>query len=249
MESCSQPDPERQAARRHPTAVLPTMASRALSAYTAPFLAAIAGVVMLGCQDGDRSIGPIELLPSNSIASVIVYTWPWYVQVGDTLHIEAAGYNVNGWSSSDSLRTVAWRSAPSGVVELEALPSPFRYWTVHAVRGLAPGRAIVTATLNGVSGSDSVVVVPRLQAVELSADRTTVHVGATVTITAVIRTTSGATLEGPQLVWDVSDYTRAVFSSGFGRFLATGAGTVDITATIARTTGRTSLTILPAVVP
>lgn len=50
------------------------------------------------------------------------------------------------------------------------------------LRGLRPGIVLLSATLNGVTGSDSIRVLPKISELQLKATRTTLSIGDTVEI-------------------------------------------------------------------
>jgi uncharacterized protein YjdB len=127
---------------------------------------------------------------------------------------------MNAWTISDS--TVA-RIATGG--------------TVTAV---APGRAQVTATVEGVSGSATVIVesppAAAVARVVVEPDSLVLEVGQTGDFNAVAYDAEGHVLTGRAVTWTSSDSTVAVIGAG-GAVRAVGNGAARISATVEGVTG------------
>jgi signal peptidase I len=196
----------------------------------------------LGCGHSEIVAPPPITLPP--IHEVVVYTWPTYVQVGDTLRVQAGGFNVNGWEITEPIRTVVWQTSDSDRIKIEpALPIIPIQPSIYAL-GLAPGVAHVSATLNGVTGSDSVIVLPALREIDVVPRTATVHVGDSLPITARIVATDGTVISGPYIVWASSDPNVANFGPG-NTVIGLQVGVARISATLAQEQGDLDLTVVP----
>lgn len=198
--------------------------------------------LVLGCAHQEVTGPPLVTFPP--IHDVVVYTWPRYVQVGDTLRVEAGGFNTSGWEFTEPIHTVAWATGTPDRIRIESAPWIAAFQPAVYARGLAPGTATISATLNGVTGSDSVIVLPLLRGIELTRQTATIHVGQTLDITARIVAEDGSILVGPYIIWSSSDYNVAAFGPGT-TVLALHPGAALITATLARAVATLTVTVLP----
>ena len=130
-------------------------------------------------------------------------------------------------------KTATWSTSDAAVATIS---------TTGLLQALVPGAVVATATIDGVPGSLTLMVVPATVAsVTVSAPTLTPKEGDTVQLTAVAHDAFGNIVPGVTATWSVSDATLAgVSATGLLQTYATGI--VQATATVAGVTGTVSLT-------
>jgi uncharacterized protein YjdB len=117
------------------------------------------------------------------------------------------------------------------------------------VTGIAAGQAVITAQSNGVQGQLLVTVVaPTAASVVLSSSALSIAVGGSATISAVVRSASGAVLSDRPLTWSTSNVSVA---GGFGDNASAtvqgyAPGSATIRASVDGVTADVQVTVTPA---
>jgi hypothetical protein len=191
--------------------------------------------------------GPsIVFPPRNPITSVSVYLPLYHVmQVGEAVRLDAAGYYQGNGAWVEEPRTVVFRSTDTTVVGLE--PTTWYMSSMPSVRARARrvGTVTFSATINGVTGSDSLRVIPEIQSIALTPTRSTLQVGDTVAVTVDIVSTGGEAITTVRPFVDMSDGVGVVVSVGQNRFRGVAPGTARLKAFVGADTGRVTLTVVP----
>jgi uncharacterized protein YjdB len=137
-------------------------------------------------------------------------------------------------------RAVAWSSSNSDVATVNS---------AGAVSAGRAGRATITATSEGVSGSATITVTAAppppptpVASVTVTLGASSLIVGGTTTATVTLRDAGGNVLTGRAVTWSSSDGTVASVS-GSGGVTAVGVGAASITATSEGVIGSASLTV------
>ncbi len=116
----------------------------------------------------------------------------------------------------------------------------------YATLSLYSGALSTLLLLGACSDSRSDPTLPILPAsIQLSADRGTLFVGETVTLTALVSDQTGRPVLDPQITWTSSDANRASVSPT-GQVLALAPGPVILTARVESASGDMQLVILPS---
>ena len=140
------------------------------------------------------------------------------VQAGDTVRLTATGYSAGGSSFATSM-VAAWASSDTAVVRLERAPRDAAWpWDNQALaRGVRPGVARVTATMEGKTGAALVHVVPPL-AVAVSPAELVVTVDDSVRVQVVVRAADGGSpadpVPGLPVYWNVIDAWTVIDAGG-----------------------------------
>ena len=180
-------------------------------------------------------IGTAAVLVQNAaVSSVTISQGAPQLFVGDSRDFmlsirDAAGSEITG-------RTVQWSSSAPSVAVVSS---------TGRVRAVAPGAAVITATVDGVSGSASVSVLPvPVATVSVSLTASTLLPGQTTNAVAVARSQAGETLTGRVVTW--TSLTPAVATvSTTGVVTALSNGTSVIRATVDGIAGQATLTVSP----
>ena len=130
-------------------------------------------------------------------------------------------------------RPVTWSSSSPLVASVS---------TFGVVTGLIPGTTTITATSGSASGTASVTVNAGAPAsIAVTPTSLTINVGATSTLTAVVKDSRGNTISGASVTWTSSDNSRATVTVPAGSPSTTAtvnalkSGSVTITATVTGT--------------
>ena len=125
-------------------------------------------------------------------------------------------------------------------------PSAATVSSAGLVTPVGPGQAVITVTQTG-SGLTATATVTVMQvpvaSVTIAPSLDTLIVGQSVQLVATAKDASGNTLPGRTIVWDGSDNSVAVVSSG-GRVTAQASGTMTVTATSEGKTGTATIVVL-----
>jgi uncharacterized protein YjdB len=188
---------------------------------TASGRAALAAITVVPVPVATVAVAPATVtLPAGS-------TLPLAVTVRD-----AAGALLTG-------RAATWATANPDIATVSA---------AGVVTAVAPGLALITATVEGARGTTVITVVPTpVATVVVAPDAVTVAPGAVVALTATARDAAGAPLAGRVATWRSA--TPAVASvSPTGTVAAIAPGTATISATIEGVTGSATVTVRQTVV-
>lgn len=141
-------------------------------------------------------------------------------------------------TTQDVTSQVTWTSATTAAATVDA---------AGLVTAVDTGSAVVSAALNGVSGSTTVTVTAAvLAAIELTPPTPTVPRGTTAQLTATGRFSDGTTQDvTAQATW-ASATTAVATVSSTGLVTGVTVGTSDITASVGAITGTTTLTVSSA---
>ena len=119
----------------------------------------------------------------NPINGVRVYAGSQFefAEVDDTTRIQAWGFHDGQGIGTQSVRTAIWTS--SDPTMLHIVRSSFSANGASAVlRGGRPGLVTLSVTLNGVTGADTIRVLPRIRELRLKSTRPTLAIGDTVEV-------------------------------------------------------------------
>lgn len=174
-----------------------------------------------GGADGDVGPTPPPAPPPPlTTASVAVTPAAPTLDIGATITLEAAARAANGALLTS--RTVSWSSAAPAVATVAG---------AGVVTAVAPGTALVTATIDGVAGSATVTVRPRpVASVQLSPATDSLVIGESAPFTATVRDATGALLTDRAVVWSTTVPAVASVSSA-GLVTALSPGRVQVRAT------------------
>ena len=192
-------------------------------------------VTVSAAIQGKQGSAVITVAP-RAVASVRVQPSTASVAVGRTSTLVATAFDAQGGELPG--RPVMWTSGNADIIMVSA---------AGAITGVAAGGpTTVTATIEGKSGSARISVVDAAVAtITVSPSTSTISVGSTVQLQAVLRDDQGNALTGRAVLWSTSDATRATVS---GAGLATGVspgGPVTIVATSEGRSGSAQVTLSP----
>ena len=166
-------------------------------------------------------VAAVEITPST--ASILI---------GGSTQLTAIARNVSGQPLGG--RTVFWSSSSPSLASVSS---------AGVVTGLAPGNAVIIASIEGKQASATVTVraVP-VAAVQVTPSTAQTVVGQTVTLTATTRDASGNTLTGRIVGWSSSNTAAATVNAN-GVVTGVSSGTATITATSEGVSGTASVTV------
>lgn len=178
------------------------------------------------------------------VGAVTVQIPAYTLTVGEAVQGSATVVDANGIALSG--QPVVWASQHPVVATVSA---------GGLITAVAPGAATITATSGGVTGSVQIVVtavpaagVAPVATVALSAPSTTVVVGGTVQLTAVLRDAGNGLLDGRAVVWSTSASAVATVGAD-GLVVGVAPGTAEITVTSEGKSATILITVAPAVDP
>ena len=170
-------------------------------------------------SEGKTGVASIQVTPvpvaslSLSPTTVTMTTGEVTTLVATT---RAAGGNVL------SGRTIDWRSGAPNVATVSAS---------GIVTAVAPGAAVILATVEGITATSTVTVrVPPIATITLSPSSPTIDPGQSVQLAAVARAANGETLSGRPMTWTTSN-EQVAFVSSTGLVVGVRPGTAVISAT------------------
>lgn len=173
----------------------------------------------------------VTVLP-EPVAMVEVSPQIASVTVGQALQVSALPRNAAGQLLSG--RNVTWSSGSPGIATVSAL---------GVVTGMAPGNAVIVATVDGTQGSALITVraVP-VASISVTPPAAGTAVGSSITLSAILRDATGNLLTGRVIGWTSSDNSIATVSN-FGVVTGVAIGNVTITATSEGQTGSSSISV------
>ena len=182
-------------------------------------------------SEGTTGTATITIAP-DPVAFVEVSPASGSIVVGNTAQLTAIPRSVNGLALAG--RTVTWSSSTPALASVSAS---------GVVTGLAPGNAVIIATVEGKQGSAAITVraVP-VASVSVTPTSATTVVGQSVSLTAVPRDAAGNPLTGRVVGWASSDNAIATVSSS-GVVTGVASGTVTITASSDGQSGTATVTV------
>lgn len=167
-------------------------------------------VLCLGCGESVAPPAPIASLSLSPRSGQILPGE--YLQLA-AVPLDSAGDPVIGLP-------VRWASSDSAVASVSSN---------GAVRGIAVGRTLITATVGALVEGATVDVVPPVDSVSVAPSGLTIVVQGLLELRATLFDSTGGTLSGRPILWTSSDTTVAVVSDA-GRVTGRTTGSVTITA-------------------
>jgi uncharacterized protein YjdB len=188
-------------------------------------------VTITATSEGSTGTASVTVAP-EPVASVTVSPASPSVIIGQTVQLTAVPRNASGVVLNG--RTVSWSSGAPGLASVSSS---------GVVTGIAPGMAVIIATIDGTQGSSLVTVRPvPVATVTISPAATGTIVGQTVPLTAITLDAAGNVLTGRVVGWSSSDNTVATVS-GTGVVTGIGVGNATISATSEGQTGTATISV------
>ncbi len=198
------------------------------------------GVAIVGCGGAPTAVQapvvPVEALPVLTTLTVVL---PDTVTVGQTL--SAAVSAIDDRARPMTVGQVAWASSN---------PASIRLTADGTVLALTPGTATISAIVGQVTGVRRITVVPRpsgsaeVASVGVAPGTVLLDIGASRTLTAVLRDLAGSVLADRVVVWSSVDEAIAVVTAS-GEITARSTGVTTIEARSGAAVGAMQVTVLP----
>lgn len=192
------------------------------------FVAALLlGTACGGGGGNDNPAGPGDSPPAVSSVTVVLSSAQVVAGASTLASVElraASGTILNG-------RSVAWSSSAMAVATVN---------DAGAIVAVSPGTTSITASSEGRSGSATLTVLPVPVATISVTGTTTISVGASSQLAAVLRAANGTELQGRSVVWGTSNTgIAAVSATGLVTGIAPGTATIS-----ANSEGRTGTLLI-----
>lgn len=154
------------------------------------------------------------------------------IELGDTITIAAQPQTGNG--SPVAGLTLFWSSSAQSVATVTQSGK---------VTAVDSGTAIIAASVSGISGQSTIVVMPKsVASITVAPASASLFINQSVQLTATLKDSSGKVLTGRTVAWSSSNTAAAtVDQSGF--VLAIATGTTTITAKSGNATGTSAITV------
>ena len=188
-------------------------------------------------SEGKSGSATITVLPAAppSVASVTITPSGATVHIGSTATFVATARDASGNALTG--RLITWISNTPGVATVSS---------TGVVTGVTAGTTAITAMCEGQNTAVVVTVIPvPVASVTVSAASSSIQVGATTTVTAVMKDSSGTALQGRSVTWSSSNQSVATVDATSGVVTGVAPGTVTITGMSEGKTGTTTITVAP----
>lgn len=199
-------------------AIPPRVAKRAVLAVLLTGAALVAA-----CGGSDTATSPTPVPPPTppTVASVALSSENITIPVGRTASLTASARDASG--NIIPGRAITWSSSADAIAQVNAN---------GVVSAIAVGTATITASSDGKSASARLVVTPVIAAaVVVSRDTATLTLGATTSLSAVVKDDQGNTLADRPIRWTSASPHIATVDSITGTVRAVAGGVAIITAT------------------
>jgi uncharacterized protein YjdB len=191
------------------------------------------GAIITASSEGRSTVASITVSPI-AVASVSISPDDNSVVVGQTTQLTAELRDATGAPVTN--RLIAWSSSDASVATVTSQ---------GVVTAVAPGSAIITASVDGKSASADVIVAARpASAVILSPGQVTIFSGQALQLGALVTDDRGQVLTGRSISFASGNPLIATVSSA-GLVTGLTAGTVTITATSEGASGTATITVTP----
>ena len=225
-----------------------TVASVSNAAGTAGTVTAVAvGTATVTATSGAISGRATVTVSPATLGQIVINPSAASIPVGTTVALTAQGIFSDA-SRRDITTQVDWTSTPTAVATVSNVAG-----TKGVVAAVSVGTTMITATLNGVSGSATVTVVAAtLQSIAVAPANATTTVLLRSDYTATGMYSNGTTVDlTNQVTWATGNAAIAAISNtagAEGQLLARTNGTTTVTATLGTITGTTNVTVIGRVV-
>jgi uncharacterized protein YjdB len=187
-------------------------------------------VTITATIEGKSGASTITVAPVP-IASVVVTPATPNVNVGQTVQLTATPYSSDGQALTG--RTVTWTTNAATVATVSSS---------GLVTGVSAGNAVITAAVEGKTGTANVTVQVQISTITISPSSATVNVAWTTTLTATARNSNGQAISGVQFTWSSSNTSVATVSSA-GVVTGVAPGNATISASAGGKTGTAAITV------
>jgi uncharacterized protein YjdB len=187
-------------------------------------------VTITATIEGKSGSSTITVVPVP-VASVVVTPAAPNVNVGQSVQLTATPYSSTGQPLTG--RTVTWTTSASTIATVSSS---------GLVLGVTAGTAVITATIEGKTGTANVSVQVQVSSITISPSSATVNVAWTTTLVATARNSSGQAISGVQFTWSSSNTSVATVSSA-GLVTGVAPGSATISASAGGKTGNASITV------
>ncbi|HEV7993598.1 MAG TPA: Ig-like domain-containing protein [Gemmatimonadaceae bacterium] len=198
-----------------------------------PLLLTVLSIVaLLGCGGSTEPPAPVPVVPSVATVTIVAPTGS--LDVGGTLALATIIRDPTGAQLSG--RTLSWATSNATIATVSG---------EGVVAGVAAGNVIISATVEGKTGSTQVTVAaPAVATVSVAPPSGGVVAGQAYTLSALVSDRLGGTLLGRRVTWTSSATIVATVDSN-GRLTALSPGSTTITALCEGISASTSIVVTP----
>ncbi len=188
------------------------------------------GLLIFACSEGPSPFPgpaafPFSPFPGRPVKEVLVYSFPYAMQQGDTLMVTTESFDSTGLATAfDS--TAKWSLSDKSVTSVVRVGNRGR---AIVLRGVQPGTVRLFSMISKVTGTDTVRVVPPLAPLRLEPASVTLRRGDSVAVRLRVTDLQGVPVPGLLVFWSTdnslvataqccrdSTYVRSPMSGGPG---------------------------------
>jgi hypothetical protein len=215
-----------------PTSILSVSATGLATANSA-------GAATVTASEGSITGSDALAVALPTLVSIAVSPPSLTLTPAHSAQLKAVG-TYNDSSTQDISASVTWSASPSGIVSVSSN---------GAATGKALGAATISATLNTVSGMDTVAVVaPTLNSISISPSGASIPLGLNQQLSALGTYSDGSTQDLTNSVQWASSSPTIVSFSGSGMATADALGTAMVAATSGTISATSQLQVIPPIV-
>jgi len=195
---------------------------------------AVGSATVAATIDGIRGQSDVTVRASVlTVSTVQVTPATATVGAGDTVRFQSTARASNGTLITG--RRTLWSSSNPAIAEIDS---------TGKATGRSAGRTTITANVDGINGTATLDVgAATVASVEIVPAQSTVLVGGTVQLTAVLRSQSGNVITGPSMSWSSANALIASVN-GTGLVSAHAVGGVTLTATAGGRSGFATVSVV-----
>jgi hypothetical protein len=198
-----------------------------------------AGAATVTASEGSITGSDALAVALPTLVSIAVSPPSLTLTPAHSAQLKAVG-TYNDSSTQDISASVTWSASPSGIVSVSSN---------GAATGKALGAATISATLNTVSGMDTVAVVaPTLNSISISPSGASIPLGLNQQLSALGTYSDGSTRDLTNSVQWASSSPTIVSFSGSGMATADALGTAMVAATSGTISATSQLQVIPPIV-
>jgi uncharacterized protein YjdB len=190
------------------------------------------GTARITATSDGRSTSAIVTVIDVPVATVQVVPSTADVLLGTSRALAAQARSASGVLLGN--RTVTWTSGAPGIATVNAS---------GIVSGVAPGVAVIAASVDGITGFSTITVrAPVVATLTITPNAPDITVNQQLPLQATARTAGGVIVPDRSIVWDSSNQ-QVAFVTSSGVLIGVSAGTATITATTEGVSGTTTVIV------